>query len=58
MNNKNNKSCCYCNKTIRKDKEHLPYHLKCDKKMKQEQYEMKIKEFQEFFWSKGIHVII
>jgi hypothetical protein len=53
----NNKNCIYCNRTIRKDKLEL-YHLKCDKKMKQEQYEMKIAEFKEFFKSKGIHVII
>lgn len=54
----NRKSCIYCNRIIRKDREHLPYHLKCDNKIKQEQYDLKIKEFQDFFLSKGIRVII
>jgi hypothetical protein len=53
----NRKSCIYCNKTIRKDKSGL-FHIKCDLKIKQEQYDLKIKEFQEFFLSKGIIVLI
>ena len=52
----NNKNCIYCNKGLRGKQ--LIFHLKCEKKMKQKEYEMKIEEFKEFFKSKGIHVII
>lgn len=53
----NKKNCIYCNKSLRKDNLNL-FHLKCEKEIKQKQYEMKIYEFKEFFKSKGIHVII
>jgi hypothetical protein len=52
----NKKNCIYCNKGLRGKQ--LIFHLKCDNKIKQEQYEMKIAEFKEFFKSKGIHILI
>lgn len=52
----NKKNCIYCNKILRGKQ--LIFHLKCEKQMKQVQYEMKIEEFKEFFKSKGIHIVI
>ena len=54
-------NCIFCNKKIRKCKNELPrieFHFSCKEKEIKKQYEKELKDFIEWFKTKGIDVII